>query len=92
MHDRHYSPRTPLILVENGVLPSEGEGAYLFYHRRCDCSRCIGMPSDPRAYAAVLYMMLHELDHRGFDWIAVERPPSMPAWAAINDRLVRAAR
>lgn len=92
MHERHYSPRTPLFLVEQGVLPSEGRGVYLFYDRRCDCARSIGMPSDPRSYAAVLYMTLHEIDGRGFDWIAVERPPRKPEWAGINDRLERAAR
>jgi len=31
------------------------------------------------------------LDYEGFDWIAVELPPDEPAWAAITDRLQRAA-
>jgi hypothetical protein len=49
------------------------------------------MPADPYAYAARLYDILHELDSGGFDWIAVERPPSDMMWAGILDRLERAS-
>lgn len=79
MHRRHYSPKTPLILVEHGRLPSNGRGIRL------------QMPADPREYAAVLYEKLHQADAEGWDWIAVEKPPDDPAWAAIRDRLQRAA-
>jgi L-threonylcarbamoyladenylate synthase len=79
LHRRHYSPKTPLVLIEHGKLPSSGKGV------------CLQMPSDPREYAAVLYERLHEADRQGFDWIALEVPPSGPEWAAIHDRLERAA-
>ena len=79
MHRRHYSPKTPLILVERGQLPAKGRGNLL------------QMPTDPREYAAVLYERLHQADSEGWDWIAVEQPPDDPAWAAIRDRLERAA-
>ena len=49
------------------------------------------MPADPRAYAAVLYERLHEADSQGWDWIAIEQPPSGEEWSAIRDRLERAA-
>jgi L-threonylcarbamoyladenylate synthase len=49
------------------------------------------MPADPQAYAAQLYSVLHELDHEGWPWIAVETPPDTPEWAAVLDRLRRAA-
>jgi L-threonylcarbamoyladenylate synthase len=49
------------------------------------------MPPDATAYAAALYETLHRLDREGLDWIAVERPPEGPEWAAILDRLERAA-
>ena len=49
------------------------------------------MPADPRAYAAVLYERLHEADTQGWDWIAIEQPPRGEEWAAIRDRLERAA-
>jgi L-threonylcarbamoyladenylate synthase len=79
LHARHYSPKTPLVLVEPGKLPSTGRGI------------CLQMPADPRAYAAVLYERLHEADAQGWDWIAIEQPPRGEEWAAIRDRLERAA-
>ena len=79
MHRRHYSPKTPLILVQRGQLPAKGRGIRL------------QMPTEPREYAAVLYERLHQADSEGWDWIAVEQPPDDPAWAAIRDRLERAA-
>ncbi len=83
MHARHYSPRTHLLLVRHGEVPGQGRGAYLKPGE--------SMPADPRGYAAALYATLHHLDEQGFDWIAVEEPPSEPAWAGIRDRLRRAA-
>ena len=91
MHARHYSPNTPLTLVSGGRLPSGGRGAYLWIECRASAARCIQMPMDPAAYAAMLYGALHEVDLHGWDWIAVEAPPQDPAWDAIRDRLQRAA-
>lgn len=90
MHRKHYSPRTPLFLVENAKLPM-GRGAYLWIHESASAGQSIQMPADATSYAAVLYQKLHEADAEGWDWIAVERPPRDPAWAAILDRLERAA-
>lgn len=52
---------------------------------------CIWMPTNPRAYAARLYDALHSLDEQGVDRIVVELPPDTPDWAAVQDRLRRAA-
>jgi len=79
LHRKHYSPKTPLILVDRGQLPPTGRGI------------CIPMPDDPHEYAAVLYERLHQADSEGWDWIAIERPPEGEEWAAIRDRLERAA-
>ena len=49
------------------------------------------MPADAAAYAAALYGLLHQLDEEGWDWIAVEAPPSDGEWLAVSDRLRRAA-
>jgi L-threonylcarbamoyladenylate synthase len=90
MHRKHYSPRTPLVIVTDGVLPA-GRVAYLWLRT---CARAAGgcqMPAEPHAYAARLYQVLHELDSRDFDCIAVERPPSEIMWAGITDRLERAS-
>ena len=83
MHPRHYSPRTPLLLLDAGDPAPPGRGARL----RPGCE----MPAEPRAYAAMLYGALHGLDAAGLDWIAVERPPDTPEWAGVLDRLRRAS-
>jgi len=91
MHARHYSPRTDLLLVDDGRVPSRGRGAYLWIAKPANAASMIQMPEHPRAYAAALYGALHQADAQGWDWIAVERPPLAPEWAAIHDRLERAA-
>jgi L-threonylcarbamoyladenylate synthase len=53
--------------------------------------RSVHMPAAPQEYAARLYAVLHQLDQENLPWIAVEAPPDTPAWAAIRDRLLRAA-
>jgi L-threonylcarbamoyladenylate synthase len=91
LHPRHYSPRTPLFLVEHGDLPRHGRGAYLWIAQPMEAALAREMPADPDAYGALLYATLHELDGGAFDWIAVEMPPTWPDWEAICDRLRRAA-
>jgi L-threonylcarbamoyladenylate synthase len=78
-HARHYSPRTPVVL---GDSPVHGRGV------RLDFSN---MPASPGNYAERLYGILHDLDQRGLDWIAIEMPPDRPDWAGVRDRLKRAA-
>lgn len=91
MHTRHYSPRTRLILVTGREQLPGREGAYLWRKSSGITARSIRMPADPRAYAAKLYRVLHELDQENWPWIAVELPPDTHAWHAILDRLRRAA-
>jgi L-threonylcarbamoyladenylate synthase len=90
-HPKHYSPKTRIVLVSRGHLPREGKGAYLWLDYNAVAAGKQRMPERPEAYAAELYSALHKLDRQGFDWIAVELPPDVPEWAAIRDRLVRAA-
>ena len=49
------------------------------------------LPADPVGYAHELYAALREMDHAGVDLIAVEALPESPLWAAVGDRLRRAA-
>lgn len=90
-HRKHYSPKTRVVLVSRGHLPLEGRGAYLWLDYNAAAAAKKRMPDKPDEYAAQLYGALHRLDRDGFDWIAVELPPDVPEWAAIRDRLMRAA-
>ncbi|MFN7924122.1 MAG: L-threonylcarbamoyladenylate synthase [Bryobacteraceae bacterium] len=78
LHPRHYSPRTPLYLLPCKLPPGRGVTVE-------------DLPRDPAGYAAHLYERLHALDQQGWDWIAIEAPPDTPEWAAVLDRLRRAA-
>ncbi|MGD0929712.1 MAG: L-threonylcarbamoyladenylate synthase [Candidatus Korobacteraceae bacterium] len=93
MHPRHYSPRTKLLLVRDGEVPQEGAGAYLQLHGppKSEVREIVAMPFDAAEYATKLYRTLHDLDSRGFDWIAVDTPDETPEWEAVWDRVRRAA-
>ncbi len=93
MYPRHYSPRTTLYLAKNGKLPDHGQGIYLQHQHPPSRSNISShqMPQSAAAYAAALYEALHRADAGNHDWIAVDIPPSTPAWEAIQDRLRRAA-
>lgn len=87
LHPRHYSPRTPLVLVSGGLRPATGRGILVSHLPGAD----VLMPSLAKQYAAVLYSTLHNLDQAGLDWIAIETPPLGEEWAGIRDRLRRAS-
>jgi L-threonylcarbamoyladenylate synthase len=91
MHERHYSPRTRLFLVESPRALPDRRGAYIWWKKAglTACSR--RMPGDPAGYAERLYDVLRQLDHQNWPWIAVESPPTTPEWSAIQDRLRRAS-
>ncbi len=95
MHPRHYSPRTTLYLATNGELPGEGQGQGLYLQHQHPPNRTDvaihPMPQSAADYAASLYEVLHQADAGNYKWIAVDLPPSTPAWEAIHDRLQRAA-
>jgi L-threonylcarbamoyladenylate synthase len=50
------------------------------------------VPAIAAQYAHELYAALRALDAQHVDLILVETPPGSPAWAAVHDRLARAAR
>ena len=87
MRPRHYSPRTRLVLSSE----PDPRGAYVWASRAAHAAHSVQMPSTPEAYAARLYSVLHELDREGWPVISVEPPPDTVEWAAVRDRLQRAA-
>lgn len=83
---RHYSPRTPLVLVVNADAAQEqlkGQGLRAIAVRFAR--------DDPERFAAELYATLHALDAESWDRIVIELPPDTPEWAGVRDRLMRAA-
>ncbi|HSF22139.1 MAG TPA: L-threonylcarbamoyladenylate synthase [Burkholderiales bacterium] len=98
----HYAPRTPLWLLEGDLalefaasLARQGKRAAVL---ACSSSRprlpgieWLAAPADAAAYGHALYSNLRRLDAAGCDAIIVETPPQGPEWAAIHDRLSRAA-
>jgi L-threonylcarbamoyladenylate synthase len=55
------------------------------------CETWIEMPDTPEEYARLLYATLRDLDALGLSSIWVERVPADTPWAAVADRLARAA-
>ena len=98
----HYAPQTPLLVVEGDLLVElaaslarQGKrvAALAFSGARplSPGVTWIAAPREAGGYAHALYANLRALDEAGCDTILVEKPPQEAAWAAINDRLTRAA-
>jgi len=90
MHPKHYSPRTPVVLLDEKD-PVPEHAAYVWYRSAKPSGHAIQLPNDPAAYAAAIYGALHELDLLRLPMIAIERVPATPEWSPLRDRLERAA-
>lgn len=99
-HARHYAPRARVRLLPAAELRAEllalrATGARVGALERAPASApdgpCEQLPAEPAGYAEGLYAALHRLDDAGCAWILIAEPPEGPAWAAIRDRLRRAA-
>ena len=97
---KHYSPRTRLDLVAGDALLDDcfevsalglRVGTLRFSGRKPKSGIDTNLTADPERAAALLYEALHRLDQAGLDLILVELPPETPEWAAVRDRLTRAA-
>lgn len=93
----HYAPRTPLELVATDALAAQARpGDAVLARCAAPASLAEGVawaqaPADPAGYGHDLYARLRSLDASGAARILVEAPPASPAWAAVADRLGRAA-
>jgi len=99
---KHYAPRTPLMLIEADLLLELAGSMARQNQRVAVLARSarrpvagditwIAAPADARGYAHELYSNLRTLDAAGCAAILVEQPPLATEWAAIQDRLMRAA-
>ena len=99
---RHYAPQTPIevvslprlrallaerdgpsrafVIFDDGEYPSPGQDVTI-----------VRLPRNVHHYGARLYATLHALDQAAVDEIVIEEPPNAVAWAAVHDRLTRAA-
>ena len=88
----HYAPATPVVLVDADALDDAGDDVVVWTwsakHLRPRWHRA---PRDATFYAHALYATLRALDGEAAAAIWIERPPTTPAWAGVNDRLQRAA-
>lgn len=93
----HYAPRTPLELVPAENIPAclqDGDAVLARRPAPADLPAdviWIAAPADPAGYGHDLYAALRSLDESPAVRILVEALPEMPEWAAVADRLGRAA-
>lgn len=97
-HLLHYSPKTPVKLFQsrealiNFVKTSQKScAALLFGAGECPSCPCLQLSNQATQAAEALYGTLHKLDALQVEQLLVEMPPRMTEWAAITDRLSRAA-
>ena len=92
---RHYAPSVPVHIVSDfsGVTSQDG----VIVSRFAETQEipvlphlCL-LPGNPVGYAAGLYAALRSLDAAGVRQIVIVAPPDTVEWAAIQDRLRRAA-
>jgi L-threonylcarbamoyladenylate synthase len=100
--EKHYAPSTPVMLVETDLI-DELARSFARQGRRVavlartarqpliDKLTWIAAPETPAGYAHDLYANLRALDSAASDVMLVEEPPLAMAWAAVRDRLGRAA-
>lgn len=100
--EAHYAPSTPLRLVAgerlldflNAQRHRGGHCAVLSPNQPPQAGMPHAwrlLPADPVGYAHDLYAALRDMDHAGVDLIVVEALPAGAEWAAVADRLRRAA-
>ena len=98
----HYAPRTTMRVVPGGQLAevlcalsasgvSVGVMVYGRLPEKVCCHSLCRLPDNAEGYARGLYAALRELDQAANDILVVEAIPTDPAWAAVADRLCRAA-
>ena len=98
----HYAPRTPLAILGGAELNREIESALKRGERLAVLTHTIApiapdritwrpLAADAARYGHALYATLRALDRAGAGRILVEAVPPTEAWAAVADRLGRAA-
>ena len=99
---KHYAPQTPLMVLEADLvlelaasMVRQGQSVAVLARSALQPVlpgvTWIAAPHDAAGYAHDLYANLRALDRAGCSAIIVEQPPLEAEWAAVLDRLMRAA-
>ena len=99
---KHYAPQTPLMVMEADLVLELASSMVRQGQRVAVLARSalqpvlagvtwIAAPHDAAGFAHDLYANLRALDRAGCNAILVEQPPVEAQWAAVLDRLMRAA-
>jgi L-threonylcarbamoyladenylate synthase len=96
MLDRHYAPRTPMILLPRDAPVPELEGptGWLFFDQALKVvgpREVLSEKGDPKEAATRLFAGMRRLDAQGLRQIVAWKVPDQGLGRAINDRLTRAA-
>lgn len=105
MLKRHYSPRVPVALFENGTFPRAEEfsaGTAIVFQSRPRAETLGAAPAgtsvfwlsengDQTEVARNVFALLRRLDDENFSAILIEKSPDAGIGVAVNDRLSRAA-
>lgn len=97
----HYAPQTPVEVVAANMV-DEAVTTHTAAGRRvavlaprgasaATVTQWADAETSPQGYGQALYAHLRALDRSGADVIVVAAPPDAPEWAAVRDRLTRAA-
>ena len=90
--EQHYAPSTPIRLMPRAALGDGlGKAKLLAIGSLPPGLQGMTLPDDPAGYARGLYAALRELDLLKATELRVETPSDSVEWAAIRDRLQRAA-
>ena len=95
-HESHYAPRTPTSLLNFDEILAITTGNFAVLSLSTapithKAALWLQAPDDAMRYGRQLYATLRQLDACGCERILVERVPEGDDWAAIRDRLTRAA-
>lgn len=100
MLERHYSPAARVrIFSDPAAAEADARAAReaglvvgsIGHDALVGAAHPLVMPADPAGYARLLYAALHSMDEAGCDVVFVQAVPDAGAWAAVADRLRRAA-
>lgn len=97
-HLLHYSPRTACLLFDSrralddyAIKAPDAAALLIGSNDLAGIKNIIALASEPTLAAEQLYAALHTLDALHASVILIESPPDAPEWAALKDRLQRAA-